>query len=71
MSVAGKITLAVLATVMVVCLAGSPAYASTTLADIRVGVTSIGTIPDTYLIELTGVYWESKNATLAYETIKA
>ena len=41
-----------------------------TLADVRTSVIASGVIPDTYLIEPTGTYWESQNVTAIYNFIK-
>ena len=51
---------------------GGVSYAeNSTLANVRASVIATDTIPDTYLIEPTGAYWESKNATIIYEALEA
>ena len=41
-----------------------------TLTDVRTSVIASGVIPDTYLIEPTGTYWDSNNATTIYNFFK-
>ena len=41
-----------------------------TLADIRAGIISSGIIPDTYLIQPTGTYWNNQNATATYNVLQ-
>lgn len=60
--IVNRIHFTILTVVGMVCIIGGMAApADATLDDIRATVIKSGVIPDTYLIEPTGTYWESRN----------